>query len=179
MLGKLFIKLQARRNLHPVSSQCCVIRLGRVPKDFSQRKQISAIQLGEVKVFELSSLDKKSVPPHLSVWVDALTTPKQAYSFLPENSPCRLVLRLNVEKVRKLVGGSDEKLHSSLLDVVWVHLIQNVDGEQIRDRRPGAEGHAGIIGLDDKSVSNKLLRKDLRSKLAELASKDCHLLTDK
>lgn len=53
----------------------------------------------------------------------------------------------------------------------------------IGDSRPGAEGHSGITGLDEKSAPEgltkaqaKLLRKDIRSKLAELASKDYRLL---
>jgi hypothetical protein len=176
--GKLLIRLHARQNLHPVPNQCCAIRLGRLPKDFKEKGHISAVQVAEIKAFELSSLDKKSIPPHLSVWVDALTTPEQAYSFLPENSPCKLLLRLQVDEIRKIVGRStDGTQHFDLLNVVWVHLTQNVNGQQVRNRRPGAEGHAGIIGLDEQSVPVKLLRKDLRSKLAELASKNCELIS--
>lgn len=152
-----------------------MIRLGRLPKDFKERGQISAIQLTEE--FALSPSDRESVPPHLSVWAENLTTPQQAYSFLPQNSPRRLVLRLKTEEIRKIQGRStDGTIQPNLLNVIWVSLNQN--GQQSRDRRPGAEGHAGITGLDDKSGSSKLLRKDLRSKLAELASKDCHLLKD-
>jgi hypothetical protein len=171
-LGRLGIWLDSTHNLRPVPDYCYIIRLGRVPKDFSESRSISAIQLSETKAFELSSLDKKSTPPHLSVWVNALTTSEQAYSFLPENSPCRLVLRLKVKEVREIAAYSGhETIHSGLLDVIWVHLAQNID------RRPGARGHAGITGLDGGSASNKLLRKDLRSKLAEAASKDCYLLS--
>lgn len=174
-LGKLLIQLQAKQNLHPVPRRCCVIRLGRLPKDYKEKGQISAIQLTEE--FALSSQDRESTPPCLSVWVDALTTPEQACSFLPKNSPRKLVLRLKIEEILKIEGRSrDGEIHPNLLNIIWVHLMQDVNGKRVRAHRPGAEGHAGITGLDERSVPDKLLRKDLRSKLAELASKDCYLL---
>ncbi len=180
LFGKLWFWMKSRHDLSSVPDYCYVIRLGRMPKDFQESGKISAIQLSDWKVFELSSLDKKAIPPHLSVWVDALTTPEQAYSFLPENSSCKLVLRLKVEEIREVVGcSSDGTKHAKLLDVIWVHLKQNINGEEVQDCRPGAEGHAGITGFDEQSISNKILRKDLRSKLAELASKECYVLGSK
>jgi hypothetical protein len=177
-LGRFLLWWESRRNLRPVRDDCWVIRLGRLPKDFTKSGKISAIQLGESKAFELSSLDKKSIPPHLSVWVDVLTTPEQAYSFLPKDSPCRLVIRLKVAEICQTVGcSSDGTEHPGLLAVIWVHrMINTPNGQPSRDFRPGALGHAGITGLDEQSVSNKILRKDLRAQLAELASKDCYVL---
>ncbi|NJK30859.1 MAG: hypothetical protein HC940_12295 [Acaryochloris sp. SU_5_25] len=62
--------------------------------------------------------------------------------------------------------------------------FQQVEGEPVRDDRPGVEGHSGITGLDKTAspgeltnAQAKLLRKDLRSQLAELACKD-HFLLD-
>jgi hypothetical protein len=177
--GKLRIWLDSRQNLRPVPDYCCVIRLGRVPKDFKESGKILAIQLDQTQAFELSSLDKQSIPPHLSVWISALTTPEQAYRFLPENSLRRLVIQLEIQEIRQIVGCSgQDTMPSGLLDVIWVHLTQNINGQESRDNRPGARGHAGITGLDEKSAPSKLLRKDLRSKLAEIASKDCYLLFD-
>lgn len=185
--GKLLESLTTRSNLAPVSNNYSVLRLARPPKDYLEKRNILAIQL-DVE-FELSSEDKKSAPPHLSVWVESFTTPQQAYGFLQENIPNsirRLVLRLKVDNVRKIIASpGNGNTYSNLLSVVWVHLFKNSNGKLVRDRRPGAEGHSGIIGLDEKSAPEgltkaqaKLLRKDLRSKLAELASRDHHFLGD-
>jgi len=64
-------------NLTPIPNDSSVLRLVRLPKDFTENFKILAIQLDEE--FTLSSNDKNSVPPHLSVWVSFLTTPEQAY----------------------------------------------------------------------------------------------------
>ena len=157
-----------------------------MPKDYREKGKILAIQLGEVKAFELSSLDKKTPPPHLSVWDESLTTAKQAYSFLQEKSPCKLVIRLNVDEVRKIeVVAEDKNKYSGLLDVIWVHLFQESNSKKIRDCRPGAKGHSGITGLDEESTpvgltnrQAKNFRKSLRFQLAELASKDHSLLDE-
>lgn len=158
-----------------------MLRLARLPKDYVEKGNILAIQLDAE--FELSSQDKKSVPPYLSVWAEFLTTPEQAYGFLQENapnSPRKLILRLKVDEIIQIVGScGDGEIHCNLMSVIWVHLYRR----QVRDRRPGAEGHCGITGLDENSAPKgltkaqaKILRKDLRSKLAELASKDHRLL---
>ena len=172
--------LNQQKNHSAVPDECRVLRLARPPKDFLEKQNVLAIQLE--KEFELSSEDKRTNPPHLSVWVDSLTTPEQAYSFLEENSLRKLVLRLEVEKIRTTEGNSEEASYSGLLDVIWVYLFQDIDC-QFRDSRPGADGHCGITGLDEKSAPDgltkhqkKLLRKDLRSKLAEIASKNCFLI---
>ena len=187
LLGKLPESLQIQPNLAPVPRNCCVLRLARLPKDYAEKRNILAIQLNAE--FELSSKDKESVPPHLSVWAEFLTTPKQAYGFLQENapnSPRKLIILLKVNEIIKIVGFSgDGRTHTDLLNVIWVHLFRNLDGKLVRDCRSGAEGHCGITGLDEKfslegvtKQQAKLLRKDLRSKLAELASKNHSLLDD-
>jgi hypothetical protein len=162
-------------NLTPLPDICCVLRLARLPKDFATNGKISAVQLDESNEFGLSSTDKESVPPHLSVWVESLTTPEQAYKFLPENSPRKLVLRLKVDEIRQIQGNYGENRYPNLLNVIWVYRFQEISGKQIRDSSPGADGHSGIIGLDEESVPQELekrqqknLRKDLRFQLAEL-----------
>ncbi|MEH2458589.1 hypothetical protein [Nostoc sp.] len=157
-----------------------------MPKDYGEKGKILAIQLSEVKAFELSSLDKKTPPPHLSVWDASLTTAEQAYSFLQENSPCKLVIRLNVAEIRKIeVVAENTNKYSYLLDVIWMHLLKESNGKTIRDCRPGAKGHSGITGLDEECTPEGLtnrqaknFRKSLRFQLAELASKDHSLLDD-
>ncbi len=171
------------QHLDAVPPGCCVLRLARPPKDYQEKRRISAIQL-EAE-FALSTEDRQSIPPHLSVWVEVFTQPGQAYSFLAADSPRKLVLRLEVDRVRDIVGFSDQNNHyRNLLNILWVHLfIENTEGIHFRDNRLGAEGHAGITGLDEQSTPPELtnreaknLRKDLRAKLAELASKDHWLL---
>lgn len=169
-------------NLDPVPDSCCVLRLSRPPKDYLEKGNILAIQMEDE--FVLSTDDKNSTPPHLSVWIESLTTAEQAYNFLQERSPNserKLVLRLQVNEIRKIVVPfAREDRDLTFLDVLWIHLFM---GENIRDLRPGAEGHAGITGLDERSAPEGLtkqqaknLRKSLRAQLAELASKDHWLL---
>jgi hypothetical protein len=169
-----------------VPDYCNVIRLARPSKDYREKGKLSAIQLNLAEEFNPSSQDKLSVPPHLSVWVDCLTMPRQAYAFLPDDSPRKLVLRLNVEKICALVGRSNSsESYPNLLKVIWVHIFQDINDSQIRDRRQGAAGHSGITGLDEKQIPHslsksdfKLIRKNLRVQLAELASKDCFIMTE-
>lgn len=170
-------------NLTPLPDTYGVLRLARPPKDFAEKGNILAIQLEEE--FTLSSDDKTSVPPHLSVWVDSLTTPEQAYRFLSANSPRKLVLCLKVNEIRKIQGNSGGCVYPGLLNVLWVYLFQEINGKRVRDCRPGADGHSGITGLDEGSIPKELtnrqqknLRKDLRVQLAELASKDCFPIMD-
>ncbi len=176
------MKLDLVQDLKSVPDHCNIIRLARMPKDFSEKKKVLPLQLqGEL---EPSTQDKNSKPPHLSFWVEFLTTPEQACKFLRENNPNvdkKLVLRLRVNEVRKIVGIVDkEKVYTDLLDVIWVFLEKSV-----RNNRPGAKGHSGIIGLFEQSSPEGLtnreaknLRKYLRLQLAELASKDCFLLEE-
>ncbi|MBW4426871.1 MAG: hypothetical protein KME50_21090 [Nostoc desertorum CM1-VF14] len=176
------MRLDLVQDLESVPDYCRVIRLARLPKDFLENKKVLAVQLEPE--LQPSTEDKESKPPHLSFWVEFLTTPEQAYNFLQERKPDsdkKLVLRLQVSEIRKVVGIADaEKTYPGLLDVIWVFLEKAV-----RDERPGAKGHSGIIGLFEQSLPSELtqrqaknLRKDLRSKLAELASKDCFLLKE-
>lgn len=180
LLGSLPVRLSARRNLNPVPKTCNIIRLARPSKDYPEKRNVSAIQVDPLS-FKPSTLDEASTPPHLSVWVDDLTTPKQAYSFLDKKSSPTLVLRLKVEEVCKIVGiSSAERKHLGMLKVIWVHLFSDPKTKKTRDLRLGAEGHSGITGLEEKKPipegltkqQEKNLRKDLRSKLAELASSE-------
>lgn len=170
----------------PLPNGFCIIRLAAPSKDYAETRRISANQLS--KAFELSSEDKKSVPPHLSVWAESLTTPQQAYNFLVENrpnSPRKLVIRLSVDDIRGLKSRPSQSnaIYDNLLDVIWIYLFEDPETRKIRNVRPGADGHSGIIGLDEGSaaddlsrVQKKILRKDLRAQLADLASRDNFLI---
>ena len=152
--------------------------------DYDETKRVSAVQLDGA--FNLSSTDRKSIPPHLSVWAEDLTTPEQAYAFLASNrpdSPNKLVIRLHVAKVRGLRSNVvEDKCYHNLLDIIWIHLFEDED-TTIRDKSPGADGHSGITGLDKKAgpsdlskKQRRILRKELRAQLADLASDNNFLL---
>jgi hypothetical protein len=183
-LGRLLVRLQAERNLASVPAYCNVMRLGRLPKDYGEKGKLSAIQFSEE--FNLSTKDKDATPPSLSVWVDCLTTPKQAYSFLPYDSPRKLALRLNVEEICALIGHSaNGQAYPNLLKVIWIHIFQDINAKKIRNRLPGSAGHSGITGLGEQQMPYglskkdfRLIRKDLRAQLAELASKDCFIIDE-
>lgn len=178
------VRLQAERNLASVPAYCTVIRLARLPKDYREKGKLSAIQFNEE--FTLSTKDKDAIPPSLSVWVDCLTTPKQAYSFLPDQSPRKLALRLNVEEICVLIGRSASgQAYPNLLKVIWIHLFQDNNEKKIRNRLPGSAGHSGITGLGEQQIPHglskkdfSLIRKDLRAQLAELASKNCFIIDE-
>lgn len=167
----------------PLPEGFWIIRLAIPPKDYQETARVSAVQLGND--FILSSEDKKSVPPHLSVWAEQLTSPSQAYQFLIENrpdSPRKLVVRLNVDSIRNLKSSIFPE-GKQFLDVLWIHLFKDSKQHKVRDTRAGANGHAGIVGLDEDSAPSSLsqkqkkkLRKDLRLQLAELASSTSSLL---
>jgi hypothetical protein len=161
----------------PVSNSDHVLRL--VKPVSSYNPATGAIYAIELEVgFELSSEDKKGSPPHLSVWAETLTSDIQAYSFLGADSPRKMVLRLNVEKVCSIepLSSDGSTAYLTLLEVLFIECTIN---------GPGAIGHAGIIGLDDDTLKSKLekngicnltnrqiknIRKDFRVQLAKLAS---------
>lgn len=114
--------------------------------------------------FELSSADKESTPPSLSVWAERLTTPEEAREFRgPKRDISRLVLYLDVDRIRTLRPEPDSP-DAPYLDVVWEPLAVEEDGW-----RNGAAGHAGIINLKHANMS-KLHYRSLRSQLADLAN---------
>lgn len=172
----------------PVDQELFVLRCVEPPHDYQLGALILPVQMSQIgeSGFGLSTADEASTPPHLSVWVDALTTPEQAYRFLPENraNPKNLVLRISVRSIKQIVARESDLDYPDLLNVIWVHIERS---------EPGAKGHAGITGLDDTSVKSVLqargyptltkrqiknIRKDLRLQLAELASQDAQLLSD-
>jgi hypothetical protein len=56
------------------------------------------------------------------------------------------------------------------LDVVWSKLFQ--EGTELPDPRPGAGGHAGIMGLLRPPGMEKSIYKTLRVRFADLANQD-------
>ena len=125
--------------------------------------------------FELSTEDKKQSTPRLSVWVEGLTTPEQAWVLVGAARHRRIVLTLPVDQVRTIEPQPPAPVHPGL-EVEWEPAtILEPDGQRVPDHRAGFEGHAGIARLDDR-FGTKTQRKDLRAQLARLAS--VQVLTD-
>ena len=140
-----------------------VLRLAHAPKDFAQTGKASAVS------FDLSSKDKEAVLPSLSVFAERLTTPEQAMTLLDQPEAYDLVLRLNVDAVRALRPVPDTPEVPSL-DVWWDPLtLMDAGGVVVPDDRPGAAGHAGIVGLSRPNNVPRLYYKSLRAQLAQIA----------
>jgi hypothetical protein len=134
----------------PLPDREWALRLSARPKDFHVNGRASP------KAFELSTTEKQDKPRKLSVFAESLTTPKQAWIIAGAREHHELVLRLSVDAIRALRPGADVP-NAETLDVVWHH---------IANTRPGAEGHAGITGLDG---TDRKIRKIYRWKLADIA----------
>ncbi|MBI2192386.1 MAG: hypothetical protein HYU36_10410 [Planctomycetes bacterium] len=142
----------------PLPGEEVVFRLWRKGKDGTRDELVAA--------FELSSDERRSLRPTLSVFAEGLTSHEQAFEITGKNSLKRLVLRMQVCEIRK-IDLVPPDLNFRGLDVIWVQAKLQENGREVPDERPGAEGHAGILGLS--SPPNKNSRKVLRVKLAELA----------
>jgi hypothetical protein len=155
--------LRQGRDGEPLPSGEWVLRLAALTKDVLESDRPSP------KAFELSTEDRQSLPPRLSVWAERLTTPHQAWSLLGARSEYQLVLRLNVDVIRSLRPEPDSPDVLGL-DVQWHWLmVQDAAGSWIPDTRPGAVGHAGITGLARGGGVTRLHTKSLRSQLADAA----------
>jgi hypothetical protein len=152
-------RLQPGKEGEPLPSGEWVLRLTVASKDFLETGQVSP------EVFSFSTEDRQDDPPHLSVWAEQLTSPEQAWTLMGQKPHYRLALRLNVDAIRALRPNPDSPELPNL-DVQW-HPLLAEDGSP--DRRPGAEGHAGIIGLH---AGMSAQRKSWRRRLAQLASQD-------
>jgi len=120
--------------------------------------------------FELSTEDKRYDPPLLSVWAERLTTLEQAHGFLTNKEACKFFSALSVDDIRALRPEPDLADVRSL-DVVWDPRTIIQDEKDLLDTSPGADGHAGIIGLMRPPGLPKLHYRNLRFKLSDLATR--------
>jgi hypothetical protein len=148
----------------PVPAGVKIFRIGKntdLNPAAIERRQALAI------MFELSTADKAAAVPRLSVWVEALTVADQAWDFMGSNPARTVVACLSVDKVSAIHAQPG----FAALRVEWEQaMIDDGNGNKTPNIRPGAEGHAGIAGLNQgggKADSNK--RKALRSALADIA----------
>ena len=147
----------------PVGSR--IFRIGRdidVSPAAIERKKALEI------MFELSEEDKEAELPRLSVWVEPLTVADQAWDFMGKKPNRTLVACLSVGAVNAIEPDAPFVAPR----VEWERaMVDNGSGSKTPNARPGAEGHAGIAGLNQggNGKTDKLRRKALRSALADLA----------
>jgi len=131
------------------------IHLNSVAKE--QRKALPGM-------FELSGKDKASPGHRLSVWIEELTVADQGWAFMGSRPVNTVVACLNVDDIRAM----PRQQPFDALDVQWE---QSVFEDGTANHLPGAEGHAGIAGLNQggngKKDGNR--RRALRSMLADIA----------
>ncbi len=108
------------------------------------------------EAFALSTEDRKQTPPRLSVFGASRTTALQAWGIMGRKPKYTVVARVQAGRIRSIVPGSN---CSSSLDVRW---------DRIESELPGADGHAGLTGLDVPSQSTQ--RKTYRLLLADAAN---------
>lgn len=130
-----------------------VVRLGIPPMDFAENRKASP------NWFELSTEDKQQDPPKLSVFSERLTTSQQAWEIQGSREEYTAIARLSVDAIRAL-RPEPNSARVPPLDVVW---------DSLNDPRPGAEGHAGITGLERGGPVNRLHTKSFRLQLADKA----------
>jgi hypothetical protein len=139
----------------PLPATSWVIRLLRISKD-------GKVETTEFD-FVLSSKDKQTDPPLLSVWEETLTPPKQALAIV--NTTGEVYggyCRLSVEAVRQI---RCVELPEHRLEVVW---------DPLEPMPPGGEGHAGVSGLERPTGVPKSAFKTLRVQLADMASRQLY-----
>lgn len=149
----------------PVPAGLRIFRIGRdtdVSPVVIERKKALEI------MFELSEEDKEAEVPRLSVWVEPLTVADQAWDFMGKKPNRTVVACLSVDAVNA-IQPEDQFVP---LRVEWERaMVDDGSGSKAPNTRPGAEGHAGIVGLNQgsKGKTDKFRRKALRSALADLA----------
>jgi hypothetical protein len=120
-------------------------------------------------MFELSSEDKAALGQRLSIWVEELTIADQAWTFMGANPERTVVACLNVAAIHAI--PAEPGFNS--LRVEWEQaLIDGGNGHKVPNTKPGAEGHAGIAGLNQggNGITHRNQRKSLREALAEITT---------
>ncbi len=104
----------------------------------------------------------------LSIWVEELTIADQAWDFMGAKPEHKIVACLTVDKILAIPPqpGFDPPR------VEWEEaLTLDGEGNQVPNTRPGAQGHAGITGLNQggEGKAHKGQRRAMRSDLADAA----------
>ncbi len=118
----------------------------------------------QAEMFALSSREKAG-SKRLSVCVVGLCTPDEAWGFLDNNPKYNWLVILGVDDIRS-IRLPQRPADFVPLEVVW-HPMHELEG------KPGADGHAGIVGLDESAGVTTPERKFLRKELAKVATLKC------
>ncbi len=129
----------------PLSPTDRVFRFGRGELDFP--------------VVTLSTDDRKSRIPRLSVWLQSETTPEQGLALMGPQNTYEWYVIFEVQAINKVKEELDGQIYR--LTTVYDLLPEP------KWLEPGGLGHAGIEGLEGPP---KVVRKALRSRLLDLAS---------
>ncbi len=130
------------------------LRLPKPPPDFESEGWRPTWHQLEPSTGDKNDADTHNKPVRVSVWDDARTTREEARSF--RTGPT-IILGLSVADVNDVAAISKR-----LVRVVYDAL------DEPASARPGAEGHAGIEGLDRAKAEPK---KQWRDMIEELASR--------
>lgn len=104
------------------------------------------------EAFVLSTNDRQQRPPRLSVFGSSRTTAQQAWEILGRKPKHTIVARIRASRIRSIVPAPN---CAPDLDVRW---------DKIESELPGADGHAGVTGLESAH------RRTYRTLLADAAN---------
>ena len=137
----------------PVAGELWVMRIGERVVVNQVAKESRKAPEG---MFILTSEDKASAVPRLSVYVEVLTIADQIWAILGGKPKYTVVACGRVGDITGIETFDDVARQSIRHEVHW---------DPAESTLPGAEGHCGISNLHH---SNKSRRKQLRSKLADV-----------
>ncbi len=148
--------LQRGAQDEPLPNEAVVLRAQKPPLNYEEGEPLSR----EAFNFSLSTSDKLLPVPKLSVYVLGLTTEAQACALVGNGTTHRLIARVSVAAVREII------VEGNRLDVIWDAAFF-ADGTP--DTRPGANGHAGIVGLGRPKdrPDLKIVYKTLQTRLTD------------
>lgn len=154
--------LQPGRDGDPVPDGTLVFRLAK-----DSQLSPEALELGKVPeiLFKPSPEDERSPGRRLSIWIEEMTLPDQAWAIMGCHPDRKHVACLSTGSIKGVAPPSP----FNPLSVEWEQ-AKHPDGSP--NTSPGAAGHVGIAGLSQggKGTQDSKRRKAIRSKLADASS---------
>jgi hypothetical protein len=156
-----------------VEQSLVVLRGAEIPPDAEYQPERPMFSESN---FEFTSSERKNSPRYISVFVEGLTTHEQVCELVGNKKSYRVSGFLSVSEIYQIKRNEPYEGFPLSLEVLWKQALTDL-GEQ--DTRDGADGHAGIFGLDTpegKGEQVKLARRSIRRALALLANKNCKIV---